>query len=262
MTDAERVYRSRMYRVPRPFAAGDDTSTRASEHTEMLRPEHSDIFGDLSNINADDPLAGSWNVDPYDSDPEMTVHYVESYFTSVNELYHIFPHARFVLWLKSCHTKSAEDKMLLYSMMALGSIFSDRPDRLGALRRYSRIARFAIQKSQHALSLQLVQSHLIMSLLYYATGSLVGSWDSIGAAGRAASGLRYNVESGGVIVEQNQACDYGLHPQALIECRRRTYWVAFIFDVSNSNTCTRRAQANMTTATFKFLFRNFHFHLV
>lgn len=230
MTDAERVYRSRMYRAPRPFAAGDDTSTRASEHTEMLRPEHSDIFGDLSNINADDPLAGSWNVDPYDSDPEMTIHYVESYFTSVNELYHIFPHARFVLWLKSCHTKSAEDKMLLYSMMALGSIFSDRPDRLGALRRYSRIARFAIQKSQHALSLQLVQSHLIMSLLYYATGSLVGSWDSIGAAGRAASGLRYNVESGGVIVEQNQACDYGLHPQALIECRRRTYWVAFIFD--------------------------------
>ncbi|KAJ5649656.1 uncharacterized protein N7484_003379 [Penicillium longicatenatum] len=234
MTDAERAYRSRIYRTPRPIPVGDDTGTRASEHTETLRPEYSDIFGDLKDINADDPLAGSWNVDPYDSDPEMTTHYVESYFTSVNELYHIFPHARFVLWLKSCHTKSAEDKMLLYSMMALGSIFSDRPDRIGALRRYSRIARFAIQKSQHALSLQLVQSHLIMSLLYYATGSLVGSWDSIGAAGRAASGLRYNVESGGVIVDQNQACDYGLHPQALIECRRRTYWVAFILDRMSS----------------------------
>ncbi|KAJ6110450.1 hypothetical protein N7486_002685 [Penicillium sp. IBT 16267x] len=230
MTDAERAYRSRMYRAPRPYAVGDDLGTRTLENTETLRPEYSDIFGDLTDITADDPLAGSWNVDPYDSDPEMTVHYVESYFTSVNELYHIFPHARFVLWLKSSHTKSAEDKMLLYSMMALGSIFSDQADKMGALRRYSRIARFAIQKSQHALSLQLVQSHLMMSLLYYATGSLVGSWDSIGAAGRAASGLRYNVESGGVIVDQNQVCDYGLHPQALIECRRRTYWVAYILD--------------------------------
>ncbi|KAJ5759736.1 hypothetical protein N7520_006892 [Penicillium odoratum] len=228
MTDAERAYRSRMYRVPRP--GGDDSASRAPEHTGTLRPEYSDIFGDLRDTNPDDPLAESWSIDPYESDPEMTLYYVESYLTSVNELYHIFPHARFVLWLKSCHTKSAEDKMLLYAMLALGSMFSDWSDRMGALRRYARIARFAIQKSQHTLSLQLAQSHLIMSFLYYATGSLVGCWDSIGAAGRVASGLRYNVESGGVVVDQNQVCDYGLHPQALIECRRRTYWVAYILD--------------------------------
>ncbi|KAJ5947629.1 hypothetical protein N7466_000644 [Penicillium verhagenii] len=230
MTDAERAYRSQGYRGPRSHVVGDHPITRAPEHTETLRPEHSNIFGDLRDINIDDPLTSSWNVDPYQSDPEMTMHYVESYFTSVNELYHIFPHTRFILWLKSCHTKSAEDNMLLYSMMALGSIFSDRSERIMALRRYSRIARFAIQKSQHVLSLQLTQSHLIMSLLYYATGSSVGSWDSIGAAGRAASGMRYNVESGGVVVDQNQVCDYGLHPQALMECRRRTYWVAYILD--------------------------------
>lgn len=233
MVDVERVYRQRAYRIPRPFA--DESLVRQVDYAESNRiPEYSEILGELRDANPEDPLAGSWNVDPFDHDPEMTLHYVETYFSNVNDgLYHIFPHARFILWLKSCDTKSAEDKMMLYSMMALGSIFSDRPDRFTALRRYSRIARFAIQRSQHNLSLQLAQSHLIMSLLYYAAGSLVGSWDSIGAAGRAVNGLRFNIESGGVIVSQNQPCEYGLHPQALIECRRRTFWVAFILDVSS-----------------------------
>ncbi|KAJ5176873.1 uncharacterized protein N7482_002750 [Penicillium canariense] len=230
VADADRAHRQRTYQISHPFS--DESPARPVEHDTANRlPRYSEILGELRDINPDDPLVGSWKIDPFDNDPEMTLHYVETYFSNVNDgIYHIFPRARFVLWLKSCETKSPEDKMLLYSMMALGSLFSDRPDRVTALRRYSRIARFAIQKSQHSLSLQLAQSHLIMSLLYYAAGSLVGSWDSIGAAGRAVSGLRFNIESGGVIVDQNQACDYGLHPQALIECRRRTFWVAFILD--------------------------------
>ncbi|KAJ5108595.1 hypothetical protein N7456_005270 [Penicillium angulare] len=231
MSDAERVYRSRMYKSPRAYGTGEEGITRTSDYADAGRSEYSDIFGDIGDINPDDPLAAFWGTDPYETDPEMTIHYIESYMSSVNGgLYHIFPRSRFVAWLKSCRAKSAEDKMLLYAMLALGSIFSDRPDRIGTLKRYVQVARFAIFKSQHALSLQLAQSHLIMSLLYYATGFLARSWDSIGAAGRAVSGLRYNVESGGVIVDQSQICDYGLHPQALIECRRRTYWVAFILD--------------------------------
>lgn len=233
MADADRAMRARMYSTPHPFLGGAGPLARQPEHIETNRfPEYADILGELQAINPDDPLAASWHVDPYESDPEMAMHYVECFFSSVNDsLYHIFPHARFILWMKSCRTKSAEDRMLLYSMMALGSIFSDRPDRVVALRRYSRIVRFAIQKSQHTLSLQLAQSHLIMGLLYYATGSSVGSWDSIGTAGRVVSGLRYHMESGGVIVDQNQVCEYGLHPQALMECRRRTFWVSFILDV-------------------------------
>jgi hypothetical protein len=232
MAEADRAYRSRMYRIPHPFT-GDDSVARAPTHIEANRlPEYSEILGELRDINSDDPLAGSWNIDPFQNDPESTMHYIESYFSNVNDgLYYIFPRARFIQWLKTSHTKSAEDKMLLYSMMALGSIFSDRPGKVVALRRYSRTARFAVQKSQHTLSLQLAQSHLIWSLWYYATGSLVGCWDSIGAAGRAVSGLRYNMESGGVVVDHSSVCDFGLHPQALIECRRRTFWVAFVLDV-------------------------------
>ena len=235
-SDADRAYRQRIYRPPRAFS-GDDSIPRPLEYTEASRQsEYPDIIGDIQDVSHDDSLAASWAIDPFESDPETTVHYVESYMAHVNDgLYHIFPSARFVLWLKSCPSKSTEDKMLLYAMMALGAVFSARPDRLMALRRYSRVARFAVMKSQYALSLQLAQSHLILGILYYATGSLVGSWDSIGAAARVVSGLRYNVEAGGVIVDQSQISSYGLHVQALIECRRRTFWVAFILEVSMHN---------------------------
>ncbi|CAG8229191.1 unnamed protein product [Penicillium salamii] len=231
MADADRALRSRSYRFPPPFSSADDTLGRASAHIENRRsPEYSEILGELKESNLNDPLMTSWYLDPYEIDPETTLHYTECFFLHVNNvLYHMFPHSRFPLWLKTCPTKSAEDKMLLYSMMALGSVFSNKSDKLGAMKQYARIARFAINKSQHKLSLQLAQSHIIMSLWYYATGSLAGSWDSIGAAGRAVFGLRYNVESGGV-VNQTQTNDYGLHPQALIECRRRTFWIAFVLD--------------------------------
>lgn len=234
MADADRAYRSRMHRIPPSSSISGDTPTRQPESAEPDRlPEYSDVLRELNDANPDDPLVKSWNLDPYDTDPEVTTHYVDCYFSHINNgLYHIFPHTRFMLWLRSCHTKSAEDKMLLYSMMALGSVFSERANNAVSLRRYSRIARFAISQNQHNLSLQLAQSHLIMSLWYYATGSLVGCWDSIGAAGRAVYGLRYNVESGGVVLDQSHPCEYGLHPQALIECRRRTFWAAFMLDVS------------------------------
>lgn len=266
MAEADKALRSRSYRFPPSLPGADDTLGRPSAHIESTRsPEYSDILGELKDNNSDDPLAASWHLDPYESDPETAVHYTECYFLHMNDgLYHMFPHGRFSSWLKSYPTKSADDKMLLYSMMALGSVFSDRPDKMAAMRRYSRIARFAINRSQHTLSLQLAQSHIIMSLWYYATGSLVGSWDSIGAAGRAVFGLRYNVESGGVVVDQSQICDYGLHPQALIECRRRTFWIAFVLDVRIPHPRTNEGilVTNKKLALLEPLFRFVDLHLV
>ncbi|KAK1144391.1 hypothetical protein N8T08_005544 [Aspergillus melleus] len=197
----------------------------------QVTPDYSDILTGLKDLDPEDPIACDWRVDPYEMDPELTLHYVETYFTYVNDrMYYMFPRRRFLLWLRSSQPKSLDDHMLLYSMMTLGSVFSERPDRVIALKRYSRTARYAVEHSRHSLTLQLAQSRIIMSLWYYAIGALVKSWDAVGAAVRTVCGLRYNVELGGVIVDQSRECEYGLHPQALIECRRRTFWVAFLMD--------------------------------
>ncbi|GFF25570.1 putative C6 transcription factor [Aspergillus lentulus] len=230
--DSDSHYRSRRQSLGRPSTGVEDLNRRSVEgNSARATPDYSEILMEMRDLDPHDPLAHEWNTDPYENDAELTTHYVENYFTYVNDsLYYIFPRRRFLLWLRSCHTKSLEDKMLLYSMMTLGAIFSDRPDRLAAMKRASRTARYAVEHSRHNLSLQLAQSRIIMSLWYYAIGALEKSWDAVGAAVRTVCGLRYNVELGGVIVDRDRVCEYGLHPQALIECRRRTFWVAFLMD--------------------------------
>ncbi|PYH45769.1 Zn(II)2Cys6 transcription factor [Aspergillus saccharolyticus JOP 1030-1] len=226
--DYEPRFRPKAHSFARPSSVAEELpSNRAS----VVSPDYAAVLKEMKTPNPQDPLVSDWNTDPYEAEPELTVHYVESYFNYVNDrLYYIFPRNRFLLWLTSCHDKSLEDTMLLYAMMALGSVFSDRPDRVMAMRKYARTARYAVEHGQDSLSLQLAQTHIIMSMWYCAIGALVKSWDAAGAAVRTVCGLRYNVEAGGVIVDQNQPCEYGLHPQALIECRRRTFWVAFLKD--------------------------------
>ncbi|KAF7133627.1 hypothetical protein CNMCM5793_004925 [Aspergillus hiratsukae] len=209
------LYRARRQSPARSSTGAEDLNRRSVEgNPAHATPNYTEILMEMSDLDPYDPLAHEWNKDPYESDAELTTHCVESYFTYVNDsLYYMFPRRRFLLWLRSCHTKSLEDKMLLYSMMTLGAIFSDRPDRLAAMKRASRTARYAVEHSPHNLSLQLAQSRIIMSLWYYAIGALEKSWDAVGAAVRT-------------------VCEYGLHPQALIECRRRTFWVAFLMDTA------------------------------
>ncbi|KAI9933232.1 hypothetical protein MW887_007705 [Aspergillus wentii] len=227
--DVEQSYKTRFPGLS-GSSAFDDSSKRPMDEAHVS-PDYAEILMEVKDIGHENPLVNDWNTDPYEADPESTMHYIESYFTHVNGgLHYMFPKGRFFLWLKSCQTKSLSDKMLLYWMMTLGTVFSHRPDRLMALKRYSRTARYAVEHYHHGPSLQLAQSRLIMSLWYYAIGAPVECWDSVGAAVRTVCGLRYNVELGGVFVEPTRVCEYGLHPQALIECRRRTFWVAFLMD--------------------------------
>ncbi|RHZ69601.1 hypothetical protein CDV55_107899 [Aspergillus turcosus] len=232
--ESDPLYRARRQSPGRSSTGAEDLNRGSVEgNSAHGTPDYTEILMEMRDLDPHDPLAHEWNKDPYESDTELTTHCVENYFTYVNDsLYYMFPRRRFLLWLRSCHTKSLEDKMLLYSMMTLGAIFSDRPDRLAAMKRASRTARYAVEHSRHNLSLQLAQSRIIMSLWYYAIGALEKSWDAVGAAVRTVCGLRYNVELGGVIVDRDRVCEYGLHPQALIECRRRTFWVAFLMDTA------------------------------
>lgn len=162
ITDFDQQYATRL---PQISCGNVNMPVYSTESASSGFTDYAEILTEIKDLDSHDPLANDWSVDPYTVDPESTIHFTETYFTFVNDrLYYMFPRKRFLLWLKSCHTKSLDDKMLVYCILALGCIFSDRPDRIAAMKKYSRTARYALEHSQHSLSLQLAQSRIIISL--------------------------------------------------------------------------------------------------
>ncbi|KAI9830038.1 MAG: hypothetical protein M1819_005868 [Sarea resinae] len=178
-----------------------------------------------------DPTAFNWQTDPYELDPDLTVHTIDLYFDHINSAtYHIFSRRPFMRWLENCSKKNREDLMLLYTMMAMGSLFSPFPKRRSYGKHWFSIARYAVDKSQGEFSLQLCQSRLLISLYQFATGNSTGAWDYCGAGLRLASGLRLNLEEGVMTFREDEPLEYGLKRATLIECRRRTFWSGFLMD--------------------------------
>lgn len=177
-----------------------------------------------------------WQNDPYQIDGQVTQHYLEMYFVHINATtYCMFPREAFMRWLRTCPNKSCDDRMVMYSMLAMGSIFSPRPERKAHGKHFGNIARFAVEKSHGTFSVQLVQSRLLLALLHFSLGDRTRAWDYCGSALRAVCGLKFNVESGIVDIKDDQIMDYGLTRSALAECHRRTFWSAYLMDVSFSS---------------------------
>jgi hypothetical protein len=123
--------------------------------------------------------------------------------------------------------------MLLYAMLAKGTIFAINHRRHADGKIFSRIAHRAIGESAGVFNLQVVQTRLILALYDFSQGSTSKAWDFTGAAIRAACGMKLNVEEGIVDIKDNQILDYGLDKATLIECRRRTFWSTYIMDRFN-----------------------------
>lgn len=183
----------------------------------------------------DDLVRFHWNNDPYDADALVTTHYIELYFNHVNTASHrIFPRGPFSRWLEAERCKSPDDLMLIYSMMALGTTFSLKPDRKAKGSLFSQIGRIAVDKSQSKYSLQLAQSRILLALYHFASGDSAVAWDFVGMGMRATLGLKLNLEEECKDVRECDSLEYGLNRNALSECRRRTYWSAYIIDVKLS----------------------------
>ena len=175
----------------------------------------------------------SWVANPYQVDPGVTMHYMETYFIHINAAtYRIFPRKHFLHWVKSHTAKSPNDLMLIYTMLAMGSIFSSRNERNHEGSLFSKIARYAVEKNHGNYSLQLVQSRLLLAFYHFSTGDTHKAWDYGGMGFRVASGLKLNLEQGATDIIEDEILEYGLNRHALAECRRRTFWSAYMMDVS------------------------------
>ncbi|PGH12420.1 hypothetical protein AJ80_06727 [Polytolypa hystricis UAMH7299] len=183
-------------------------------------------------LDATDPMSQAWAQDPFEADPKPILHYLEMYFIYVNgATYCMFPREPFTQWVKFFRNKSLDDKMLLYAVLAVGALFSGKGQQKTEAARLAKIAKHAVDKSQHRLNLQLAQSRMILSVYHFMIGASVEAWDLAGSAIRAVCGLGLNVESEiPASASTNQAQEQALQNEAVMECRRRTFWIAFLLD--------------------------------
>lgn len=178
-------------------------------------------------------LAGAnWTVDPHTVTP-MAMEYLDLYFAHINQAtYCMLPKDPFLKWVRGCREKTLDDKMILYTLMAMGCRFSTHKESIAHGKRLLQIARYAEQNSFGKFTLQLVQTRLMLGLLNFSLGNSGEAWDFCGSAVRAVCGLKYNSEEAVTERPQLDDLEYGLDRSTLAECRRRTFWSAYIMDVS------------------------------
>ncbi|RMZ09723.1 hypothetical protein D0862_03527 [Hortaea werneckii] len=177
-----------------------------------------------------------WEEDPYIVDPEVAEHLASLYFIHVgNSTVCMFPQGIFFHWMRTCADKCQNERMVLYAILALGSLFAESTFS-GYGKRCAQIAKDAVadQTGNHHMSA--VQARLLVGLYYFAKGSYDAAWDLNGAAMRACAStmLRYNTEAGctdGRSARSLGRNEYLLNSHQLAECKRRTFWSAFMMEL-------------------------------
>ncbi|KAI9767008.1 MAG: hypothetical protein M1840_005967 [Geoglossum simile] len=185
-----------------------------------------------------------WETDPYEVYPALVDHLMDLYFKHINStIYCMFPRKPFRKWLRSGE-KSPDDRMLIYAMLTLASRFSTDPDRKTLAKNLQTTAQYAIERRHGKFSLQLVQSRIAYSLYCFAANNSNEAYEYCGAGIRAAFAMRLNVDNGVGDLLDDDTFEYGLNRHAIAECRRRTFWSAYLMDRFNGYSAGRAGLIN------------------
>ncbi|KAF1941052.1 hypothetical protein EJ02DRAFT_211177 [Clathrospora elynae] len=224
---------------PRKFHPGSNANTRDMS----VHSFDSDWSGSANDQGPDDPrrssyqdnLAIQWEQDPVDTDPRLTMHLLDLYFLHAGRVtYGMFPRRPFLAWVETNHEKTQDNLMLLYSVLAVGSLFSTDPDKRALGKKFASFASHAAEKRFGKFSLQLCQTRLTLALYYFARGKSQEAWDFCGAGLRALSGLKLNTEEGiKDLADCNPDLDYRFDRWTYEECCRRTFWSGLLMDRYN-----------------------------
>lgn len=227
-------FKHRAFR-PNSVATSGDMSVHSidSDWSESANNQDPD---DLRRGSHHDQLAMQWEQDPFDTDPRLTKHLLELYFLHAGRAtYGMFPRRPFLTWVETNREKDQDHLMLIYSVLALGSVFSTDAEHRGAGKWYASVAAYAMEKRFGRFTLQLCQSRLMLGLYHFARGKSQEAWDYCGAGLRALSALKLNSESGIQDLPETVAdMPYGFDRSTLEECCRRTFWSGFLMDVSST----------------------------
>ncbi|KAH7079573.1 hypothetical protein FB567DRAFT_551991 [Paraphoma chrysanthemicola] len=225
-------YRPRNFR-PTSIAPSRDMSVHSMD-SDWSGSGNDQGVDDHRRGSYQDRLALQWEQDPYETDPRLTVHLLDLYFLHAGRAtYGIFPRRPFIAWVESTREKNQDQLMLLYTVLAMGSLFSSDPDKRALGKRFAAVASYAAEKRFGRFTLQLCQSRLLLALYLFARGKSQEAWDFCGAGLRAISALKLNTEEGITeLAESDPELDFGFDRWTYEECCRRTFWSGVLMDVS------------------------------
>lgn len=189
---------------------------------------------DTTKIPGPTPPKGAMSVevDPYEVEPDTTLRLLYLYFAHFNSAtYCLYPRQHFMQWLAGSRDKCQNERMMLYAILAVGTLFADE-SMAGFGRRCARVAADALPQQSGTIHMCTAQARTLLALYSFARGEHTAAWHHSGAAIRAVQYLRYNTE---------QACledstgnrprrEFNLSAVQHAECKRRTFWSAFLMD--------------------------------
>jgi hypothetical protein len=185
------------------------------------------------------------DTDPYIVESGKTIDLLKSFLVNVNDsTYVLYPHEYFVYWVKTSSDKRPDERLVLYAILALGSIFiqdtaagAARPiaDVMGeALRSMGRscahIVGEALRNRSGSSSLPVAQTRLLLALYWHAQDDQPVAFEHLGMAVNILSNLHLNTESGCSTADPGEQHEFGFSKDQIAECRRRTMWAAFLME--------------------------------
>lgn len=205
-----------------------DDGTFVSSREPSTRPTVEPRNPSLSPPTSADPFA--WHNDPYDSNSEGTLRFLDAIFVPTLAVYNrMVPQMLFRRWVIESRSKRPEECMVLYSMLALGSAMLRDPSSFARLCQSRAVA--SMEGSVGRFSFLLAQARMYMTHFAYAQGQ-----EEVASEYNAAAVHVLKME--GLVSEE--ACTardrysedgvFGMNEFQVAESKRRTLWVGFVMD--------------------------------
>jgi hypothetical protein len=185
-------------------------------------------------------------------DSEKTIRLLESFLYNVNDTtYLLYPHDYFVYWAKTSSGKCPDELLVLYAILALGSVYirdaavsagQQGADLMGeALRsmgqRCADIVSEALRNRSEALrnksdtlTLPIAQSRLLLALYCYSQDDALVASEHLSLAVNTLTYLHLNTETGCLAIDAGEQHAFRFDSAQIAECRRRTMWAAFLME--------------------------------
>ena len=235
---------SKKHRSASPLASTQDISALQKEGT--FQPGPGTPGTSTSSLDHASRSLAQWEEDPYAIDPDITLHLLELYFAHINNAtYCIYPRGHFLRYVKTHSDKCQNERLVLYAMLAAASIFAD--DTLSGFgKQCSRLVKDALASQVGRFNMAIAQTKMLLSLYHFARGSTPLAIEYSGSAMRTVTCMRLNTEEGCLDDSESMAqtrIEFSLSREQLAECKRRTFWSAFIMDrYSGTAMCTLKPE--------------------